>query len=98
MPRSDSLPLCTVHQVNPAEAIATLQRIKVTATEKLQLFRDLNLETVAGPHPDGMLAHAQAGLPVHSGEAEASMVEAIRASPATDHDKAPTHAQTAPKT
>ena len=44
-------------------------------------------EAVAGAHPDGMLAHAKAGLPVHSGDAEASLVESIRASPATDFDK-----------
>jgi len=79
--------LSVLKKLNPAETIATLQRLNITATEKLALFRDLDLESIAGAHSQGMLAHAKAGLPVHRQEAEANMVEHIRASVAHDVDK-----------
>jgi hypothetical protein len=77
----------SLKKMNPAETIATLQRLNITSTEKLQLFRDLNLEAIEGVHPGGMLAHAKAGLPIHPSEAEAQLVEQIRASPAADLEK-----------
>lgn len=100
------------------------------STEKLELFRHLDLEVlsvehstqivdthrsaavlqaVEGVHPAGMLAHAKAGLPIHPREAptcpvvqpcssvikiharslqaEAKLVESIRASHANDASK-----------
>merc|ERR1711924_181552 len=38
--------------MNPAEAIATLQRLHISSSEKLQLYRDLSLEAL-DVHPDG---------------------------------------------
>ena len=74
-------------KLNPAETIATLQRLNITSSEKLRLYRHLDLEQIDGVHPGGMLAHAKAGLPIHPREAEAQLVEQIRDSHAPDIDK-----------
>lgn len=74
-------------KLNPAETIATLQRLNITSSEKLRLFRNLDLEAIGRVHPGGMLAHAKAGLPIHPREAEAQLVEQIRESHAPDIDK-----------
>lgn len=79
--------LKVLKKMNPAETIATLQRLQIPSSEKLQLYRDLDLESVPGIHPSGMLAHAKAGLPLHPREAEAQLMEQVRASHASDVDK-----------